>query len=234
MTTPVAFCRVRAGFTILELLSAVMVVAILASLLYPVGSSAIRRGQASKCTANLRQIGMALQAYAGENNNWFPKLSDGTGKDWDQAAITPYLPSRPDGRQNKVFICPASKYKGWPTADLSRTYMATDCLKGLSSAGLPLDSYTEAARNVGMISKPASAILLFDGMQSGNQRFCELVKNWSQVSGTSDLTAGETGATSIVDYRHDGVVQALCADGHVTAVTRKDPSSISEKAWKGL
>lgn len=234
MTAPFFPRHIRAGFTLLELLSAVMVVVLLAGLLYPVGSSAIRKGQASKCTSNLRQIGMALQAYAGENNNSFPKLSGGSGQDWDQAAITPYLPSRPDGRQNKAFICPAAKYKGWPNSDLSRTYMATDCLKGLNSAGQPLDSYTESARNRGMIVSPASSVLLIDAVQSGNQRFCELVKNWSQLSGTSDLAAGGSGATSIIDYRHEGTVQALCADGHVIAVTRKDPSFISEKAWKGL
>lgn len=233
MTAPVSFKPLRAGFTLLELLSAVMIVAILAGLLYPVGSSAIRKGHAAKCTANLRQIGVALHAYAGENNNYYPKLSDGVGKDWDQSAIAPYLPNRADGRQSKVFICPAAKYKGWPTGDLSRTYMAADSLKGLG-AGQPLDSYTEAARNRGMIANSSSSVLLIDAVQSGNQRFCELVKNWSQVSSTSDLVAGGTGTTSAIDYRHDGAVQALCADGHVTVISRKDPSFISEKAWKGL
>lgn len=234
MTAPVTSKQLRAGFTLLELLSVVMVIAILAGLLYPVGSSAIRKGQSAKCASNLRQIGVALNAYAGENNNYFPKLSDGTGRDWDQSAISPYLPNRADGRQSKVFICPAAKYKGWPNGDLSRTYIATDVLKGLGANGQPLDTYTEAARNRGMIASQSASILLIDAAQSGNQRFCELVKNWSQISATSDLVAGGTGATSAIDYRHDGSVQALCADGHVAVITRMDPSFISEKAWKGL
>jgi prepilin-type N-terminal cleavage/methylation domain-containing protein/prepilin-type processing-associated H-X9-DG protein len=227
MNSPLSFRPFRAGFTLLELLSAMMVVAILAGLLYPVGSSAIRKGQASKCVSNLRQIGTALYAYAGDNDSRLPMVSANGSEDWDVYGISPYLPKRPDGRQNMAFVCPSARFKGWPTSNLSRTYSASDALMGINPAtGQPAFDYRTYQRNINTIQNPASTILLYDAVQSGAQRFCDIQNNWNEVSASGDLHPAATG-TSCVDYRHDRAMQVLFADGHVGMIPRSGAEAVT-------
>jgi prepilin-type N-terminal cleavage/methylation domain-containing protein len=52
------------GFTLVELLLVTVIVAVLAAMLFPVLANARKQARMSRCTANLRQIGMAYQMYA--------------------------------------------------------------------------------------------------------------------------------------------------------------------------
>ena len=54
----------------------IAIIAILAALLLPALSRAKEAGRATVCLSNLRQIGIALQLYVGENNNRLPFMSD--------------------------------------------------------------------------------------------------------------------------------------------------------------
>lgn len=69
-----------AGFTFLELTVVVAVLLILATLLYRTGAAAYQRARQLQCVNNLRQIGVALLAYA--------EVHDGRG---------PRFPVAPDG-----------------------------------------------------------------------------------------------------------------------------------------
>jgi prepilin-type N-terminal cleavage/methylation domain-containing protein/prepilin-type processing-associated H-X9-DG protein len=60
-----------AGFTLVELLVVISVIALLAALLFPVFHSSREQAKATACEANLRQLALALQAYE-QNNLSFP------------------------------------------------------------------------------------------------------------------------------------------------------------------
>lgn len=60
------------GFTLMELLVAMGIVAILAALIFAGASNALNRGDQAKEISNLRQIGIAVLAFAGENNGQTP------------------------------------------------------------------------------------------------------------------------------------------------------------------
>jgi len=103
-----------AAFTLVELLVAIAIIAVLAGLALPGLSRArIWAGKAA-CASNLRQVGAALLAYAGDNNGTMPTASGTLINGWTQQ-VAPYLgisaanadPTQATYVAAKVFRCPS-------------------------------------------------------------------------------------------------------------------------------
>lgn len=60
------------GFTLIELLVVVAIIAILAAMLLPALSRARENGKRAQCLGNLKQLGLAMSMYTGDNNERFP------------------------------------------------------------------------------------------------------------------------------------------------------------------
>ena len=63
------------GFTLVELLVVVAIIALLVSILLPALGRAKEQVKLTLCTSNVRSIGVAWRMYAGENNAFPPMLS---------------------------------------------------------------------------------------------------------------------------------------------------------------
>ncbi len=80
--------RRRSGFTLVELVVVIGILAVLAGLLLPVLSHARRRAQGAKCQSNLRQIDLALSMYAQAQKWDSPILKTGLSHFTHLGAIT--------------------------------------------------------------------------------------------------------------------------------------------------
>ncbi|MDX6765332.1 MAG: prepilin-type N-terminal cleavage/methylation domain-containing protein [Candidatus Methylacidiphilales bacterium] len=88
----------RRGFTLVELLAVVVVVAVLASFAIPAVSKVLTRGRQAASLSNIRQLGMSLLSYAADNQYKLPPRTNGTDPvtgaavdKWPKALYT-YMP----------------------------------------------------------------------------------------------------------------------------------------------
>lgn len=63
----------RQGITLLEVLVVVTIIGVLAFLILPVTGKIQASVKSAKCVTQLRQIGVAMNSYANENNNQYPR-----------------------------------------------------------------------------------------------------------------------------------------------------------------
>jgi prepilin-type N-terminal cleavage/methylation domain-containing protein/prepilin-type processing-associated H-X9-DG protein len=84
--------RSAAGFSLIELLVVVAIVALLAAILFPVLSQAREKGRQAACLSNLHQLGLAFQQYLADHESTYPSCDN------DKAKITgePPEPETPD------------------------------------------------------------------------------------------------------------------------------------------
>ena len=181
------------GFTLVELLVVIAVIAILASLLLPTLAKAKNKGQGARCLSNTRQIGLASMMYG---NDWEDRLPD---KDWQQGPYrnaqqkscggewlwTPAIQLDQYLKAPLVWVCP-SKGRGLiyatepGTFDPSYTGFLSYGFNYIGCYGLDYSKATPAFRKYSSIAEPTRTVAMAEIGGSSDPK---------QIGGVGDASA---------------------------------------------
>jgi prepilin-type N-terminal cleavage/methylation domain-containing protein len=126
--------RTHFGFTLVEMAVVIVIIALVASLLFPGYAAVKRKSSQAVCASNMKQVGMAIILFANDNDGWLPPGSDGqtintfirdsrygrtTANVVDKSNIEYYITNYITARSitskkrkgNPVFTCPAHDEK---------------------------------------------------------------------------------------------------------------------------
>ncbi|HEX8551240.1 MAG TPA: DUF1559 domain-containing protein [Abditibacteriaceae bacterium] len=130
--------RFRAGFTLIELLVVISIIAILASILFPVFARARENARRSSCQSNLKQIGLAVMQYAQD-------YDERTLVQDEDAAYLWFKPLQPYIKSEQVFRCPSVAETWTPPTDRP----ASDyVLNGFFAHSLSMARFSSTAQQI--------------------------------------------------------------------------------------
>jgi prepilin-type N-terminal cleavage/methylation domain-containing protein/prepilin-type processing-associated H-X9-DG protein len=98
------------GFTLIEMLVVIAIIAVLASILFPVFIRARESARRTRCAANLKQLGLAVQMYAADYDDLIPQTFGAPHHMiWrDDMGPTAHGRLMPYVRSLSLFFCPTA------------------------------------------------------------------------------------------------------------------------------
>lgn len=230
--------NLQRGFTLVEILVVVSIVAVLAALLIPAFASVRESGRRASCASNLSQISKAMSLYLSDHNDRYPPVRSTPGCTWVDA-VYPYVKS------TAVFSCPSANFGEYvPGCGPGKTLSLGnfDGFNGSYDLVSPfVESQTTSVPNghttaykvepktlaASRYRFPSSTILVLDGSDTSylfHFKFAVVNPGVDPIHDVADLKDGGVLA------RHRDGVNLLYVDGHVK--WQKLESLTSTPMWR--
>lgn len=161
------------GFTLIELLVVIAIIAILAAILFPVFAKARKSARKTQCVSNMRQIGLATQAYLDDYDGRLPHAWDAyfVGQRGKRPALKHTLEAYL--KAEEVWRCPSDTGETFPDGPVGyrqRTpplWADSMTLQSYSWAGqgwqeLHYDRQEYAAQPIAIVKKPGVTPYLWE------------------------------------------------------------------------
>ncbi|WP_206170803.1 type II secretion system protein [Phragmitibacter flavus] len=209
-------CFNKRGFTLLELLVVIGIIALLGSMGFAATQGILVKSRQAKCASNLRQIGVAVIGYTQENAGNFPVSTHGLdvttyGNAWIYS-LAPYLSD-----VEEVRICPADPKSAERLEAKGTSYIMNSFLTvpKLSPFGEPMGGFTNLNGLSSMTNTPMAFIINFSkGVGVTNDHtHSEAWTNWGRV--VEDIQPDAFRLGSERPDRSSGSSNYLFVDGHV-------------------
>lgn len=213
------------AFTLVELLTVIAIVCILAALLYPSMQSSLAKSRAMRCVGNLRQLYAAALAYATDHDGLYPCSTQATipgqPRDFYQA-VAPYIGANVSATNGAAscptFMCP----------DRSLAQLQVLCQQG-SAGSISYGGY--------MVNRYVFGCFLSDLPIMKTSAFTHLSSTWAIMDGNGygAMDYPYSSAPYRPAFDHIGptapVAQIIMLDGHVITMGTSDFSTTTESFW---
>jgi len=199
--------RQQKGFTLVELLVVISMIALLMSILMVALRTAREQARRIKCGSNLRQVGRGLIIYSDAHEDWLPQTADHQDsedpkKNWHKnPQFMSCIGLEPNPQARSVITCPSHREPDRNVAD----FMENDDVGFCISYGMNVafgSSRTDATkrRKRMQFKHPSLTMTFMDAYAYGN-------------------AVGEVGWQACLypcdAYRHNDYAQVVYLDGHI-------------------
>lgn len=241
MSRPLIIPPRSGGFTLVELLIVVAIVATLVSIVLPAIGGVFELVDDTRCKSNLRVLGSAVANYASANQGYFPPMAYpdfetnlywwGTNEDppdYDKGPLYPYLGRKPgEEGDGNAFECPSQPWGSYVPQGAARAMTTTYGYNGYYLTPRAASWWSGSIghrpwKTVNNVPEAGKVFVLADTMLSwGNgvvTNNCLLDPPWLYFGGRWSENASTT-----LCFRHGGHANVLFADWHVEGV---EPTTI--------
>ena len=206
------------GFTLVELLIVIAIIAVLAAILLPVFLTVRARARQTVCVSNLRQIGLAIGLYAQDNDDFYPAGKDPsdefavpdiwTGSPYQtqvhqmpflNAILAPYLQSK------EIWHCPGDK--GYTELDISAYAGSTVPLDATPDFYSKYGTSYLYRTEIALLHTPYANLVAYDPQPP------YAAHEGSEINVLMDGNGSWHGGASVSQKRYN----ALMGDGHVVS-----------------
>jgi len=224
--------RPRGAFTLIELLTVIAIIGILAAIIIPTVGGVRKAANETKSLSNLRQIALAMNIFADDNRDLFPAgyaLIEGRESIWT-TTLVPYigLPGKIYTTKDNIFVSPLAVIEVREGSPAGAVIPATYSLHGLLSPDISGGDTRLPRRQV---RRPSQVILVGEGSQRfpGNTYANATFGNpsaWRLRGTTQDLDAliptdtDEDGIGGRLRYRGRSGAPVAFVDGHVRSIKK--------------